>query len=99
MTVEFINRYQDVITFKEVSQGNNILMLLPEDAALFVRIGWKTDEDRKNGVYDMVDPSGGPYITEGTNMGRFHKNWEGKLVDYITPGNPSSKNTYLLVIK
>ena len=98
MIVEFINRYQDVIIFEELSQGN-IKMTFTEDSGLFIRYGWKTDYDKENGVYDMIDGSGGPYITEGTNMGLFSKSWEGKLVDYITPGNPSSKNTYLLVIK
>ena len=100
MTVEFINRYQDVITFKEVSQGNNILMTInKEPDELFFRIGWDSEKEKENGVYSMIDPSGGPYITKNTNMGLFSKSWEGKLVDYITPGNPSSKNTYLLVIK
>jgi hypothetical protein len=97
MKVEFINRYQDKIIFEEVS--GNIKMTFTEDSGLYIRYGWKTDEHKKNGQYDMIDGSGGPYIAEGTNMGRFHKNWEGKLVDYITPRNPSSKNTYLLVIK
>ena len=97
MKVEFINRYEDVIIFEEVS--GNIKMTFTEDSGLYIRYGWKTDSDKENGVYDMIDGSGGPYITEGTNMGLFSKSWEGKLVDYITPGNPSSKNTYLLVIK
>jgi hypothetical protein len=29
---------------------------------------------------DMVDPSGGPYISVGTNAGWFHKEMEGKKV-------------------
>jgi hypothetical protein len=97
MKVEYINRYEDVIIFEEIS--GNIKMTFTGDSGLYVRYGLKTDSDQENGVYDMIDGSGGPYITEGTNMGLFSKSWEGKIVDYITPGNPSSKNTYLLVIK
>ena len=98
MIVEYTNRYEDLITFKEIS--GNILMTINKepDEELFFRIGWDSEKEKENGVYSMIDPSGGPYINKNTNMGRFHKHWEGKLVDYITPGNPSSKN-YLLVIK
>jgi hypothetical protein len=31
-------------------------------------------------MINMVDPSGGPYIDIGTDMGRFNKDWEGKVV-------------------
>jgi hypothetical protein len=31
-------------------------------------------------VLNMVDPSGGPYITEGHNAGLFNKECEGKIV-------------------
>jgi hypothetical protein len=96
MIVEYINRYQDKIIFEEVSE--NIKMLLPEDVASFLRIGWKNDKDKENGVYDMVDPSGGPYITEGTNMGLFHKDWDGKIVKSII-ARPNSNKEYLLLIK
>jgi hypothetical protein len=95
MKVEFINRYQDVIIFEEVS--GNIKMTFTGDSGVYIRYGWKTDSDKENGVYDMIDGSGGPYITEGTNMGLFSKSWEGKLVDYITPGKEN--NVYILKIK
>ena len=98
MIVKYITRYEDLITFKEIS-GNILMTINKEPDELFFRIGWNSDEDKDNLKYSMIDPSGGPYITEGTNMGRFHNSWEGKIIDYITPGNPSSKNTYLLVIK
>jgi hypothetical protein len=96
MIVEYINRYQDKIIFEEIS--GNIKMILPEDSASFLRIGWNSDSDKKNGVYNTIDPSGGPYITEGTNMGLFHKDWNGKIVKSII-GKPNSNKEYLLLIK
>ena len=32
---------------------------------------------------DMVDPSGGPYISSGYDMGHFSKSFEGKIVDHF----------------
>lgn len=96
MIIEYINRYQDKIIFEEIS--GNIKMTFTEDSGLFVRYGWKTDSDKENGRYNMIDGSGGPYITEGTNMGRFHKDWEGKIVKSII-GKPNSNKEYLLIIK
>ena len=96
MIVEYINRYEDVIIFEEVSE--NIKMTFTEDSGLFIRYGWKTDSDKENGKYNMIDGSGGPYITEGTNMGLFHKDWNDKIVKSII-GKPNSNKEYLLLIK
>lgn len=32
---------------------------------------------------DMVDPSGGPYLTKGTDMGMFDKKFSGKLISHF----------------
>jgi hypothetical protein len=96
MIVEYINRYEDVIIFEEVS--GNIKMTFTEDSGLFIRLGWKSDSYKENGKYNMIDGSGGPYITEGTNMGLFHKDWDGKIVKSII-GKPNSNKEYLLLIK
>ena len=50
-------------------------------------VGW-TEFAQKYGQYvysdkdtiDMVDPSGGPYITRGNNMESFSKEFAGKIV-------------------
>jgi hypothetical protein len=97
MIVEYINRYEDLITFKEIS-GNILMTINKEPDELFFRIGWDSEKEKENGVYSMIDPSGGPFITKNTDMGRFHKDWEGKIVKFILE-KPSAKNTYLLVIK
>ena len=38
-----------------------------------------------NDNINMVDPSGGPYIDIGTDMGRINKDWEGKVVTGFVP--------------
>lgn len=43
---------------------------------------------------DMVDPSGGPYITRGNNMEYFSKDFAGKIVDYFIP----KENHYEIVL-
>ena len=34
---------------------------------------------------DMVDPSGGPYIAAGQDMGWFHESFKGKMVTKMIP--------------
>jgi hypothetical protein len=94
--IEYKNRYGDVIQMEELEDGN-ILFIIPPDSSDYVRIGWESDEDKANLKYSMIDPSGGPYINKGYNMGMFHEPWNGKIVDHITP----RKNDlgYILVIK
>ena len=49
----------------------------------------------KKGVINMVDPSGGPYITEGSDMGYFDKSFKGKIVQEFL----SKVDGYEIVIK
>ena len=50
-----------------------------------------TETAKKYGQYvysdkntiDMVDPSGGPYIAAGPDMGWFHESFKGKIVDHF----------------
>lgn len=44
---------------------------------------------------DMVDPSGGPYISAGMNMGMFDKSFEGMIVE----GFESIETGYKILIK
>jgi hypothetical protein len=36
-------------------------------------------------MIDMVDPSGGPYISAGGNLGDFHEEFEGRIVKEFKP--------------
>ena len=49
----------------------------------------------KKDVINMVDPSGGPYITEGLDMGYFDKSFKGKIVQEFL----SKEDGYEIVIK
>ena len=59
--MEYKNRYGDVHTFTELENGN----IQWSGNFEYSRFGMPND---KRDVINMVDPSGGPYITEGTDM-------------------------------
>lgn len=94
--VTYRNRYNDRIIFEQVD--DSIVMTIPPDASDFVRVGYydNSPEDKPTN-FNMIDPSGGPFIAtkafnggfSATNMGNFHTSWEGLLVkniEWIGPG-------------
>jgi hypothetical protein len=81
----YTNRYGDVFTFTPDNDGN----LLWEGNFEFARYGFEESPDNLN----MVDPSGGPYIDMGTDVGRFHKDMKGKKVTGFLPINTGYKLT------
>jgi len=80
LTHNYTNRYNDIISF--VQSGDWTIRMIGGD---YFRYGWKTDKQIKNKEYTMADPSGGPYIASGLDMGRFMKEWKGLIVKHITP--------------
>lgn len=44
---------------------------------------------------DMIDPSGGPYMHAGDDMGMFSKDFKGMIIEEFKPVN----GNYLIVIK
>jgi len=46
-------------------------------------------------VVNMVDPSGGPYITEGTDLSFIDSDLKGKIVDRLE----SVKNGWKIILK
>jgi len=90
MQIEFYNREREKITFTQLS--NNQYQM---KGGLYYRFGAETTEDLKAHRFSFVDPSGGPYISEGMTLGRIHPNWLGKIVRYIT--NTEENNTFLIV--
>ena len=65
MTTTYRNRYDDDISFENVSDTE--IRMSGYDPGM-LRLGWS---NKKKKEYNMVDPSGGPYITPGTDMGLF----------------------------
>ena len=45
--------------------------------------------------YRMIDPSGGPYLCSGLNMGAIDESFEGMIIDWFKP-NPKG---YLIITK
>ena len=68
-TYTYRNRYGDVFTFELDSDGN----LLWKGNFEFARYGFEEAPDNLN----SVDPSGGPYIDIGTDMGKIHEDLKG----------------------
>jgi hypothetical protein len=81
------NRYGDIYTFTLDRDGN----ILWEGEFKCHRVAFEESADNLN----MVDPSGGPYIDIGTDMGRFNKDWEGKVVTGFVPIRTGYKLTIL----
>ena len=70
---EYINRYGDKITFQHINE-NQIQMLGGE----YYRTGYNEDE-----TIDFVDPSGGPFIQVGTDLGRYFDDGVKRVVKSI----------------
>lgn len=74
--MKFKNRYGDVILFTKVS--DNCIEMKGGD---YYRAAFNPAEPDK---LTMIDPSGGPYIAQGSDLGCVDIDWEGMRVDYIT---------------
>jgi hypothetical protein len=72
-SVLYLNRYKDEIRFTE--EDNKVTMT----GAEYMRYGW--DEDPE--VITMVDPSGGPYITVGSDLQSFFRDGKERIIDKI----------------
>lgn len=70
--VEYQNRYGDIFTFESNERGN----IDWKGNFEFGRFGYN---DNPNDI-TMVDPSGGPYITLGANMGLFASEFNSMVV-------------------
>lgn len=88
MSMEYRNRYGDILTFNKVDDT-----CIEMKGGTYYRMGFNPKEPDK---YNMVDPSGGPYIAQGLDMGCFDSDWEGMKVEYITYNSKSEAyNLYM----
>ena len=69
--IKFNNRYNNIFTFT-LDEDNSILW-----EGSFSMISISTNE---GGSTNSIDPSGGPYIGLGLDMGYFGEEFEGKFV-------------------
>lgn len=79
MKAKYYNRYGDEIIFEQ--EGDTIIMSGYEPD--FMRYGIADDSDgcdKAEEIINMVDPSGGPYLTIGSDLGLF---WNDKQLRII----------------
>jgi hypothetical protein len=74
-TAKYINRYGDEIIFKEIN-NNQIEMI---DGECY-RFGYQNNQDNQ---IQFVDPSGGPFIQIGTDLGRYFEDGVKRIVKSI----------------
>ena len=74
---EYVNRYSDKIYFVQIN-SNQIQMTFESD---YYRVAYFND-DSDIDLY-MIDPSGGPAIFVGTDMGSIYHPWRNCIVSSI----------------
>ena len=73
-TASYINRYGDDIIFKQIS--DNQIEMIGGD---YYRVGTNAD-----GVVEFVDPSGGPFIRVGMDVGRYFMDGKIRVIKEIS---------------
>ena len=88
----------DKITVKSRYGDERVFEILSSDKIAYVftddHVGMSMDAE---GKLSSVDPSGGPYIGVGTNLGDVHKELEGLTVTKIKADTDKSGSYYLTV--
>lgn len=88
MNVEYKNRYNDIYTFTKIDEG-----ILFEGDFKWFRSGSSKDPDRD--IIGMIDPSGGPYLSEDMDMGIISPKFKGLIIDQFKP----VEKGYLILLK
>lgn len=91
MQIQFSNRYNDVITITRLEEDKFLVQ-----GGKYYRYGWDSEDDLVAKRYIFVDPSGGPYISQGMTMGYIHQPWLGKIVHYITLDDEKSDDKIIV---
>ena len=89
MKVTYINRYGDNIVFEQIAE--NQISISGYDSHF--RVGY--DESNPK-TYTMFDPSGGPYLALGMDVGRY---FDGKIGKQIIERIDFQKDSVLLTTK
>lgn len=75
-TAMYYNRYGDNIVFSEINENEIHMSGFNMD---WVRYGWTKSEDE----IDMVDPSGGPYLTVNSNLKLYFEDNKNRFIKSI----------------
>ena len=78
MKVDYYNRYGDIIVFEKINDDT-----VKMSGFVYYRTGYNDDS------IEFVDPSGGPFITVGMNLGNYFNTKEEMIIKSIEnePGN------------
>lgn len=87
--VQYKNRYGDVFTFTRTEDGN----ILWQGNFEYIRYSYLND--LVGNQLTMIDPSGGPYLTIGSNMGLFDESFKGLFIK----GFSKTPEGYLIITK
>jgi hypothetical protein len=77
MEYRFINRYGNEILF--IREGDSFEM----KGGDYYRYLFNVDDEGNFLNYDAIDPSGGPYVSVGMDMGYIHKDLKGLVIESI----------------
>jgi hypothetical protein len=89
MKTTYINRYGDNIVFEQIAE--NQISVSGYDGHF--RVGYDKSDPK---TYTMFDPSGGPYIEIGTDVGRY---FDGKIGKQIVESINFQNSMVLLTTK
>ena len=73
--IQYKNRYGDIFTFTKTEDGN----ILWQGNFEYIRYSYLND--LVGNQLTMIDPSGGPYLTIGSNMGLFDESFKELFIN------------------
>jgi len=87
--IQYKNRYGDIFTFTKTEDGN----ILWQGNFEYIRYSYLND--LVGNQLTMIDPSGGPYLTIGSNMGLFDESFK----ELFIKGFSETPEGYLIITK
>lgn len=77
---EYVNRNNNVITFTTLEDQSVIM-----EGVERLRASYDQDlYEPGDNVYNMVNPSGGPYLEKGMSLKHINPNWYNRIIQYFT---------------
>lgn len=76
------NRYGNPIEFTRFDDNKFIM-----SGGQWIRMGTDANTPYEENKFIFVDPSGGPYISQGMSMGYVNQGWMGKIVRHCSWAN------------
>lgn len=97
--IDLDNRYGDKIMLEQVDGYKYKLTFNPADLGEFLRLGYDKVNDDGDINYTMVDPSGGPYLTIGTQIKNVALRYDEKKYGDLIIDSIESKGGIFITLK